>query len=149
MSVSSHPAQKSPLLNDKTYNVLKHVASTGLPALGTLYFGLSQIWHLPDTTEVVATIAAVNTALGALLGYSTVTYNNSDTKYAGVIEVAEDEAKKVFSLNLHQAPEELQKMTIATFKVASAAPSNFNVGPVEQPAPSGFAEPQNPPTFGN
>lgn len=119
MSASSAAPSKKPLLSDGTYNALKHVASAGLPALATLYFALSQIWHLPDTTEVVATVTAVNTALGALLGYSSLTYNNSDTKYAGIIEVAETDAKKVFSLNLHQAPEELEKMVEARFKVTS------------------------------
>ena len=140
----SSPAKK-PLLNDGTYNVVKHVASTGLPALATLYFGLSQIWHLPDTVEVVATITAVNTALGAVMGYSSLTYNNSDSKYAGVIEIAEDAAKKVFSLNLHQDPADLEKMQTATFKVASVP---AEPAPVE-PAQTGFAEPENPPTLGH
>lgn len=138
MSVSSHPAQKKPLLNDGTYNVLKHVAQVGLPAAEALYFGLSQIWNLPDTTQVVSSLAVVNTALGALLGYSTVTYNNSDAKYAGVIEVVEDEAKKIFSLNLHQDPADLEKMATATFRVASVLAQE-----------TGFALPENPPTLGH
>lgn len=120
MSASSPaPSSKKPLLSDGVYNALKHVASVGLPALATLYFGLAQIWHLPDTTEVVATITAVNVACGALLGYSSVTYNGSDSKYAGVIEVAENDLKKVFSLNLNALPEELEQMAEATFKVTS------------------------------
>jgi hypothetical protein len=143
MSVSSHQASKKPLLSDTQYNVLKHAAQVGLPALSALYIGLSQVWHLPDTEQVVATIAVVNTALGGLLHYSTVSYNASDAKYAGIIQVVEDDLKKTFSLNLNHAPEALEKMATATFKVESTP-----AAPVEQ-APSGFAEPQNPPTFSN
>lgn len=32
---------------DKTYNVLKWMAQLLLPAMGTLYFALASIWHLP------------------------------------------------------------------------------------------------------
>ena len=64
------------MLNNKTYDVLKWIAQIVLPALGALYFGLSQIWGLPFGEEVVGTIAVVDTFLGALLGISTAQYNN-------------------------------------------------------------------------
>jgi hypothetical protein len=118
-SSPSSAAGKTPLLSNSTYNILKHVASVGLPALAALYFALAHIWHLQDVDQVMATIAAVNTALGGVLGYSTMSYNSSEAKYAGVIEVAETDLKKVFSLNLNQVPEELEKMAEATFKVVT------------------------------
>lgn len=68
------------MLTNKTYDVLKWIAQIVLPALGALYFGLSQIWGLPFGEEVVGTIAVVDTFLGALLGISTAQYNNR-TKY--------------------------------------------------------------------
>lgn len=64
-----------PVLNDKVYDVLKYVAQIVLPALGTLYFALANIWGLPYGEEVVGTIVAVDTFLGALLQISTNKFN--------------------------------------------------------------------------
>ena len=63
------------MLSDKLYNILKWIALIFLPAAGTLYFTLSQIWGLPLGEEIVGTIAAVDTFLGVLLGISTAQYN--------------------------------------------------------------------------
>lgn len=65
------------VLSDKTYNVLKKIAQVGLPALGTLYFALSAIWGLPYGEQIVGTITAVDTFLGAILGISTHNYNKA------------------------------------------------------------------------
>lgn len=62
-------------MSNKTYDILKWIAQILLPALGTLYFALSKIWGFPFATEVVGTIAAVDTFLGAVLGISTANYN--------------------------------------------------------------------------
>jgi hypothetical protein len=120
---------KTPLLSSGTYNILKHVASIGLPLLNALFLALAPVWHWPDVTQVSLTIAAINTILGGTLGYSTATYNASEAKYAGVIEVAETDAKKVFSLNLNQVPEELEKMAEATFKVVSLTGPSTTTSP--------------------
>lgn len=60
---------------DKTYNVLKWVAQVVIPALGTLYFTLSALWKLPMCEQILGTLAALDTFLGALLGISTAKYN--------------------------------------------------------------------------
>lgn len=62
-------------LSNKTYDTLKWIAQYLLPALGTLYFSVSQIWGLPYGEEIVGTIAAVDTFLGVLLGLSSAEYN--------------------------------------------------------------------------
>ena len=62
-------------LNNKTYDILKFIAQIVLPAVGTLYFALAGIWNFPYGEEIVGTITAVDTFLGALLGLSSVTYN--------------------------------------------------------------------------
>ena len=59
---------------DKTYNVLKWMALLLLPAMGTLYFALASIWHLPYGEQVVGTITAVDTFLGVILGITTAQY---------------------------------------------------------------------------
>lgn len=62
-------------MKNETYDVLKFIAQIVLPALGTLYFALAKIWGLPFGTEVVGTITAIDTFMGALLGISTNQYN--------------------------------------------------------------------------
>lgn len=64
------------LMDNKTYDILKFIAMIVLPALGTLYFTLAAIWGLPNSNEVVGTITAIDTFMGALLGISTKAYNN-------------------------------------------------------------------------
>lgn len=62
------------IFSDKIYDILKWIALIFLPALGTLYFALASIWGLPYGQEIVGTITAVDTFLGALLGISSVQY---------------------------------------------------------------------------
>lgn len=62
-------------MSNKTYDILKYVAQIVLPALGALYFALSQIWGLPYGEQIVGTITAVDCFLGAILGISTAVYN--------------------------------------------------------------------------
>ena len=45
-----------------------------MPAFGTLYFALSEIWGIPYATQVVGTLSALEVFLGAVLGISTVNY---------------------------------------------------------------------------
>ncbi len=61
-------------MSNRVYDVLKFVAQILLPALGTLYFALAQIWNFPYAEEIVGTITAVDAFLGALLGISTMQY---------------------------------------------------------------------------
>lgn len=67
-------------LSNKVYDILKWVAQIVLPALGTLYFGLSRIWGLPYGEEIVGTITVVDTFLGALLGISTANYRKEEAE---------------------------------------------------------------------
>lgn len=66
------------MLNNKVYDVLKWVALILLPAAGTLYFALSGIWGLPYGEQIVGTITAIDTFLGAILGISTINYNKGN-----------------------------------------------------------------------
>lgn len=66
-------------MSDNTYNILKFLAQIIIPALGTLYFALAKIWGLPYGTEIVGTVAALDTFLGACLGISTSQYNKEQT----------------------------------------------------------------------
>jgi hypothetical protein len=61
-------------MTNKVYDTLKWIAQYLLPALGTLYFTLSQIWGFPYGEEAVGTITAIDTAIGIVLGISNAQY---------------------------------------------------------------------------
>ena len=61
-------------LSNKQYDILKWIALVLLPALGTLYFGLAQIWGFPYGEQIVGTITVVDTFLGVILGISNAQY---------------------------------------------------------------------------
>lgn len=66
-------------MSSKIYDELKKIAILWLPALGTLYFTLSTIWgaqYFPCAEQVVGSITAIDTFLGAILEVSRTTYNN-------------------------------------------------------------------------
>lgn len=65
-------------MNNKVYDILKWAALVFLPAAGTLYGTLSEIWGMPFGDEVVRTIVAVEFFLGALLGISNITYKKNN-----------------------------------------------------------------------
>ena len=62
-------------LSNMTYDVLKWVVTIALPALATLISAMGLIWGWEWTTPVVATLVALTTFLGALIGISTKNYN--------------------------------------------------------------------------
>ena len=62
-------------LSNKNFDQLKWVAMYLLPAIGTLYFTIASIWHLPYAEQVVGTITALDTFLALILGISTNIYN--------------------------------------------------------------------------
>lgn len=62
-------------LSDKVYNILKWVALIALPALATFWGVIGKVWELPYTMQIVTTITAIATLIGALIGVSTMTYN--------------------------------------------------------------------------
>lgn len=67
-------------MTNKVYDVLKFIAQILLPAIGTLYFALAEIWGMPYASEIVGTITAVDAFLGAMLGISTAQYNAEKEK---------------------------------------------------------------------
>ncbi len=68
-------------LSNKAYDVMKFIAQILLPALGTLYWALAEIWGFPFAAEIVGTITAVDAFLGVVLGISTANYNKENSLY--------------------------------------------------------------------
>lgn len=56
------------LIKNKTYDVLKALATIILPAIATLYITLAAIWGFGLANEVNATIEAIICFINALLG---------------------------------------------------------------------------------
>lgn len=61
-------------MTNKVYDALKYIAQIILPALATLFFAIAGIWGLPYAEQIVGTITAVDTFLGAVLRISTIRY---------------------------------------------------------------------------
>ena len=64
-------------MSNKTYNVMKIIALIVLPAIGTLLTSLSDVWGIPHGRQISATIFAINTCLGTILGISNAQYMRS------------------------------------------------------------------------
>lgn len=110
------------ILPNRLYDQLKWFVQIVLPAVGTLYFTVAGLWGLPHPQEVVGTIVAVTTFLGIILGLSAASYNNSDQKYDGVVNVEhKDDGTKVMALQLSniQDPNDIVDKKEVTFKVNS------------------------------
>ena len=65
-------------MSNKVYDICKFIAQILLPALATLYFAIASIWGLPYAEQIVGTITAIDTFLGAILGISTLKYNKEN-----------------------------------------------------------------------
>lgn len=68
------------MMSNKAYDILKWIALIALPAIATLYFAIAQIWGLPYGEQIVGTITAIDTFLGALLGISNYNYVKKEEK---------------------------------------------------------------------
>ncbi len=65
-------------MTNKTYDILKELALTILPAVAVLYATLGKIWGLPYVSEVPATIMAIDTFLGVCLHISSAEYHKEE-----------------------------------------------------------------------
>lgn len=64
------------IMSNKLYDALNVISKVVLPSIGTLYAALAGIWGFPCAEEIVGTIAAVSTFLGAFLMVSADRYKN-------------------------------------------------------------------------
>ena len=109
-------------MTNKTYDRLKFLTMIVLPAMAALYFAVAQIWGLPNAEQVVGTIAAVTTFLGAVLGITSGQYKKSDAAYDGQIIVdTTDPDKETFVLDYNRHPLDLIEQDKVVFKVNTDA----------------------------
>lgn len=107
-------------LNDKVYDILKWIAMYLLPALGTLYFAIAQIWGFPYGEEVVGTITAVDTFLGVILGISNKGYEGDGT----LVVDTTDPDKDTYTLALNNDFDILKNKDKVVLKTETASTSN-------------------------
>lgn len=62
-------------MSNKLFDIIRFLCEILIPAIGTLYFGLSKIWGLPYGHEVVGTCSCIAVFLGAIIGISRANYN--------------------------------------------------------------------------
>jgi len=118
-------------LRNKTYDKLKHVTQVVLPAVGSLYFGLSAIWGLPAGEEVVGTLALLTTFGGVTLLVSTKNYNpdipESNPNFAGDFIVdTTPEGKKVVQLALARDPRDIVDNEALVFRAVDTSKEEQN-----------------------
>lgn len=64
------------IFNNKTYDILKFVAITFIPALATFVGTVGIAVGYPETTGIIVTVlTALGTFIGALVGLSSASYN--------------------------------------------------------------------------
>lgn len=108
----------TPFMSNKTYDALKFVTQILLPGIGTLYFALSGIWGFPNAEQVVGTITAVVTFLGLLLNVSSKTYQDSASRFDGVVNVEQpSDERTLYSLEVQGDPSEIANKDEITLKV--------------------------------
>jgi hypothetical protein len=115
-----HQKPVSGMLSNATYDKLKPLTTVVMPAIITFWLTMANIWNWPNVEEIAATLGAVNVLMGVVLSVSTRSYNKSDAKYDGVINVYHnDEGRPVASMELknYEDPAQVVQQKEVTFKV--------------------------------
>ena len=86
-------------MTNNTYDILKYIAQIVLPACGALYIALSNIWRFPYGEEIVGTIAAVDTFLGAVLMISSHQYYKEGKDTVGTMTVNPEDETAAFAFD--------------------------------------------------
>lgn len=102
-------------LNNKVYDILKWIAMYLLPGLATLWLTLGKVWNLPYTTEIGATISAVDVFLAFILGLSKKNYQGDGTMVVNTTDPEKDVYRFEFDGNVA----ELADKKTVTFVVKS------------------------------
>ncbi len=106
------------ILSNKTYDVLKFIALILLPAVSTLYFALAEIWGFGGGEEVLATTNALALFIGAIVKLGDKSYNESEAKYDGEINVLTNSKGGLkYDMALKGDPEGIQDLSEVRFKI--------------------------------
>lgn len=70
---------KTYLLNDKAYEVLKWAGLIAFPTVATFIGVIGAVWGWHDTDAIVTTLNAIGVLIGSLIGISHATAKTEDT----------------------------------------------------------------------
>lgn len=70
---------KTYLLNNKTYEILKWAGLIAFPAIATFIGVIGAVWGWHDTDAIVTTLNAIGVLIGALIGVSHATAKTNDS----------------------------------------------------------------------
>lgn len=110
--------------SNEVYDKLKWVAQLLLPAIGTLYFALAAVWNLPYAEQIVGTVTAVDTFLGAILGISNIQYTKNNLHDGTLLIDQNDINKDIYRLDLNAPLNELKNKKNITLNVDPNAKLN-------------------------
>ncbi len=85
-------------MSNKAYDVIKHIVQVVLPALGALYFTLSEIYDWSNGAQVVGTISAIALFLGVSLGLSSRAYKAQDPGFDGALHIHREDGLPILQL---------------------------------------------------
>lgn len=86
-------------MSNETYDRLVWVAQIVLPAVVAFVATIGKIWGLPYYVEISATIAAIDTLLGACLKYSSANYIPEDDEDGDEVYETEDVRENIEELD--------------------------------------------------
>lgn len=70
---------KTYLLNNRTYEILKWAGLIAFPAIATFIGVIGAVWGWHDTDAIVTTLNAIGVLIGALIGVSHATAKTNDS----------------------------------------------------------------------
>lgn len=96
-----------------TYEWLRACVEVIFPGFATFYLALSQIWDLPGGEKVSATVTAFTVFLGLVVRLARRSYNRSEAKFDGVVQLTDDPANQQVSAGFALAPGQDPKALLA------------------------------------
>ena len=105
------------MIKNSTYDKFKKSATVIVPAIATLYYALALIWGLPKAEEVVASLAAVNTFQGVVLGVLSKKYVEEGLDGDLIVSETADPNSGVMSLAPNKHPMDFLDAKTVTFRV--------------------------------
>ena len=96
--------------DSRLYAVVTYLGLILFPGLGTIFFILNHIWHLPEGIDILGLIITFEFFIGIL-------WHFSRTKYDGVIDIIETQEKKTFTMILNGDPDDIEKQDTVVFKI--------------------------------
>lgn len=103
-------------LPSKWYNAIKFLVTVVIPALITFIAVLGPIWEWDNITKLTATLAAIATFLGAIIGISSRNYNSDESRFVGEtwLSPTDEGWKRVFDVQADEIDPTRKELT---FKV--------------------------------